>query len=55
MDAVLTVRLDPAIKSQGSAVMERLGTTPSKAVRELFDFRCAQRRASLRRCACSVW
>ena len=38
MDAVLTVRLDPAIKSQGSAVMERLGTTPSKAVRELFDF-----------------
>ena len=29
MDAVLTVRLDPAIKSQGSAVMERLGTTPS--------------------------
>lgn len=38
MEAVLTVRLDPAIKSQGSAVMERLGTTPSKAVRELFDF-----------------
>ena len=38
MEAVLTVRLDSAIKANGTAVMEQLGTTPSRAVRDLFDF-----------------
>lgn len=38
MEAVLTVRLDPMLKQEGSAVMKRLGTTPSQAVRSLFDF-----------------
>ena len=38
MESVLTVRLDPRLKQEGSAVMKRLGTTPSQAVRSLFDF-----------------
>ena len=38
MEAVLTVRLDSAVKANGTAVMEQLGTTPSRAVRDLFDF-----------------
>ena len=38
MESVLTVRLDSAVKEQGSEIMRRLGTTPSRAVRELFDY-----------------
>ncbi len=38
MESVLTIRLDSAVKTEGSAVMRRLGTTPSRAVRSLFDF-----------------
>lgn len=38
MESVLTVRLDADIKAQGTAVMNRLGLTPSQAVRKFFDF-----------------
>lgn len=38
MESVLTVRLDAITKAEGAAVMKRLGTTPSQAVRSLFDF-----------------
>ena len=38
MESVLTVRLDPRIKEQGTAVMKRQGFSPSQAVRKLFDY-----------------
>lgn len=38
MESVLTVRLDDAVKRQGTAVMRRCGYTPSTAVRRLFDY-----------------
>lgn len=38
MESVLTVRLDGAVKEQGTAVMQRCGYTPSAAVRRLFDY-----------------
>lgn len=38
MESVLTVRLDASVKDRGTSIMRKLGTTPSKAVRELFDF-----------------
>ena len=38
MESVLTVRLDDAMKRQGTAVMQRCGYTPSTAVRRLFDY-----------------
>ena len=38
MEAVLTVRLDKAVKERGASVMARCGHTPSSAVRLLFDY-----------------
>ncbi len=38
MESVLTVRLDASVKAEATAVMERLGTTPSRVVRSLFDY-----------------
>lgn len=38
MEAILTVRLDAETKQRGTQVMERLGLTPSQAVRKLFDY-----------------
>ena len=38
MEAVLTVRLDKAVKERGTSVMSRCGHTPSSAVRMLFDY-----------------
>lgn len=38
MESVLTVRLDASVKAEATAIMERLGTTPSRAVRSLFDY-----------------
>ncbi len=38
MEAILTVRLDETTKKQGSLAMQRCGYTPSKAVRELFEY-----------------
>lgn len=38
MEAILTVRLDGAVKEQGAAIMRRYGYTPSAAVRRLFDY-----------------
>lgn len=38
MESILTVRLDSSVKERGSAVMRSLGTSPSEAVRDLFDF-----------------
>ena len=38
MESMLTVRLDKAVKEQGTAVMREMGYTPSAAVRRLFDY-----------------
>ena len=38
MEAILTVRLDSAVKEQGAAIMRQHGYTPSAAVRRLFDY-----------------
>ncbi|MCI9129788.1 MAG: type II toxin-antitoxin system RelB/DinJ family antitoxin [Eggerthellaceae bacterium] len=38
MEAMLTVRLDAKIKQQGTQAMDKLGITPSAAVRKLFDY-----------------
>lgn len=38
MEAILTVRLDSEVKRKGTQVMEKMGLTPSQAVRKLFDY-----------------
>ena len=38
MEAMLAVRMDQMKKEQGTAVLARLGYTPSAAVRKLFDY-----------------
>ncbi len=42
MESVLTVRLDAAVKAEATSIMERLGTTPSRVVRSLFDYTVAR-------------
>lgn len=38
MEAMLTVRLDAEIKQRGTQAMNKMGITPSQAVRKLFDY-----------------
>jgi len=38
VEAMLAVRMDQMKKEQGTAILARLGYTPSAAVRRLFDY-----------------
>lgn len=41
MEAVITVRMDSAMKDSGAAAMKKCGYTPSQAVRKLFQYAAA--------------